>query len=313
MRVARVLRLAIGEGCLKAAARLALHDTANLAQMASDLGSAGQAHFNRHLRRMLGVSLGEDHRSVSRCRIRLAFSGRKGQRHRATTMLEPGLSLLLGFAFGLRHACEPDHVAAVSNLSLQKSGLRAGFQVGALWGIGHAFSVFALGGTLAVLETQMPLWCSQGFEFAVGVMLIVLGIRSVLRAFRQGRSGSVTLHQHGAHHHAHPNGAAHVHLFQVPLASGPLAVGMLHGLAGSGALAALAIPTLPTAVARLQYVALFGLGSTVGMGLLSMFLSVPLSGLRRIGFKTAHLVATAGLCSAGFGVYWCFLALQSHV
>ncbi len=211
---------------------------------------------------------------------------------------------LLGTALGLRHAFEPDHLAAVSTLATEQRTVRAGLWLGALWGVGHSCSLFVVGGTLAFAGAQMPPRVGAGFELLVAVMIVALGARAVRRSALEGSQGAVATHQHGALKHTHPAPAEHVHLRSWTFATRPLLVGLMHGLAGSGALTALVLAELHTVTARLGYIALFGAGSIVGMALLTGLAGVPLMRLVRAPRLAATALATSGLLSIGVGLWW---------
>ena len=196
-----------------------------------------------------------------------------------------------GFAslLGMRHALEPDHVAAVTTLvSREQSSYRAAW-LGVCWGIGHTLTLFVVGLGLVLVRKEIPAGWADVFEIVVAAMLITLGLRSVLQAVRLGSIGPSYLHRHRWIVHRHPGTSAHVHIGSWTFARRPLIVGMIHGLAGSGALAALVLTTLPTTASRLVYMILFGLGSTAGMGALSGLLGWPLA---RLG---AHERVTRGI------------------
>jgi hypothetical protein len=214
------------------------------------------------------------------------------------------LTGLLGVALGMRHAVEPDHLAAVSTLATEQKNARAGLALGALWGLGHTLSLLVVGGGLALLEAQMPPWVAALFELLVAVMIVVLGVRAVRRSFIEGRAGRASTHTHGDVEHTHAAPVEHVHLRSWTFATRPLLVGLLHGLAGSGAITALVLAELPTAGARLGYIALFGSGSVVGMALLTGLAGVPLMRLARTPRVATGLLAVAGLVSITVGLWW---------
>ena len=219
-------------------------------------------------------------------------------------VLELVTSSGLGSLLGMRHALEPDHLAAVSTLvSSEKNGVKAAF-LGMCWGVGHTISLVAIGALLVVLRTEMPAAASDAFEFGVALMLVALGVRAMYVAARQGLAGPAHVHHHGHVVHRHPGAPAHVHIGAWTLARRPLIVGAVHGVAGSGALTALVLATLPTTAARLSYMALFGIGSTVGMAALSGLLGWPLA---RVGSHRAlaRVVSLAvGCVSTALGVAW---------
>ena len=200
----------------------------------------------------------------------------------------------LGSIVGMRHALEPDHLAAVSTLvSREQSGGRAAL-LGLAWGLGHTTTLVAVGAALVILRAEMPADAADLFELVVGLMLVALGIRAIRQAARQGPAGPVSAHRHGRLVHSHPGVPAHVHIGRWTFARRPLLIGAVHGLAGSGALTALVLATLPTTAARLAYVTLFGLGSTFGMAALSGLIGWPIA---RLGAN--HLLALRDVVRAG--------------
>jgi hypothetical protein len=201
--------------------------------------------------------------------------------------------LLLGVLLGMRHALEPDHIAAVSTLVLESGSSRRGMLLGAFWGIGHSLALLSVGCLLALLHAELPGWLGEVFELAVAVMLIALGLRAVTVARQKVNNLSHShSHQHG-HTMSRPSRA---------LASRPLAFGVIHGLAGSGALTALVVAELPSTASRVTYISLFGFGSIVGMAALSGLAGWP---LQRLGRQRAVAVAISlltGALSFGLGV-----------
>jgi high-affinity nickel-transport protein len=216
------------------------------------------------------------------------------------------LTSLLGLVIGMRHALEPDHLAAISTLATENKGAKAGLWLGALWGLGHSLSLLVVGGALALLEAKMPDPVALGFELAVSVMILGLGVRAIAQSLREGRAGRLMTHAHGPLHHAHAAPMAHVHLRSWTLSTRPLLIGVVHGLAGSGALTALVLAELPSTGARLAYIAVFGLGSVVGMALLTGLAGVSLRGMARSPRLGSAFLGVAGLISSGVGVWWGF-------
>jgi hypothetical protein len=211
-----------------------------------------------------------------------------------------------GFAslLGMRHALEPDHMAAVSTLvSREPNGYKAAL-LGAWWGVGHTLSLLVVGLALVVLRAEMPARLVDVFEIAVAMMLTGLGIRTLIQAAQLGPQGPARVHRHRWVVHQHPGMPAHVHIGTWTLARRPLLVGAIHGLAGSGALAALVLATLPSTVARLTYMGLFGLGSTVGMAALSGALGWPLARLGAHENVARGVSAVVGCMSTALGLVW---------
>ena len=145
---------------------------------------------------------------------------------------------------------------------------------------------------------------SDVFEFSVALMLVGLGARAIYRAAQQGIDGPSYLHHHGRLVHAHPGAPAHVHIGRWTLARRPLLVGAVHGLAGSGALTALVLATLPSTAAQLVYMALFGLGSTLGMAGLSGIVGWPLGRIARHPSLERAVSMAVGCISIVLGVCW---------
>lgn len=221
------------------------------------------------------------------------------------------LPSLVGLALGMRHALEPDHLAAVSTLaSEERGGTRAGLKLGLYWGLGHTLSLLVVGGSLAALGAQMPARLESGFELLVAVMVVTLGLRAVRRAVKEGREGFEHTHEHGPLTHTHAAPSEHLHVSRWTLATRPLLIGVMHGLAGSGALTALVLAELPTPMARLTYIALFGAGSIVGMGLLTGLAGVPLMRLAKAPKLAAGLLLVTGVLSTGIGAWWGVGSLQ---
>ncbi|MEO8258651.1 MAG: urease accessory protein UreH [Acidobacteriota bacterium] len=219
-------------------------------------------------------------------------------------LLELVTSSGLGSLLGMRHALEPDHLAAVSTLVTgERSSARAAW-LGACWGLGHTLALFSAGVVLIVLRAELPASASDAFELLVALMLVGLGVRAIYCAARQGGDGPARLHHHGRLVHVHPGAPAHVHVGRWTLARRPLLIGAVHGLAGSGALTALVLTTLPTTAARLTYMVLFGLGSTVGMAALSGALGWPLGHLARHQTLARAISLTVGCVSTVLGLFW---------
>jgi hypothetical protein len=218
-------------------------------------------------------------------------------------LLQIAAGSTLGVALGMRHALEPDHLAAVSTLVAEERRSGRAVFLGVCWGLGHTLALVVVGAALIAIRAQMPPRMTDVFEFGVALMLVALGTRAIRRAAWQGSIGPSAIHHHGALVHRHP-GPEHVHVGRWTLARRPLIVGVVHGLAGSGALTALVLATLPTSAERITYMLLFGVGSTFGMAVLSGLLGWPLA---RLGgdartWRTVSLLV--GCLSTGLGIVW---------
>src|SRR3954469_4655642 len=219
-------------------------------------------------------------------------------------VLELVTSSGLGSLLGMRHAFEPDHLAAVSTLVTRERGGYKAALIGAWWGLGHTLSLLIVGTVLIFLRAEMTPPIAEAFEFCVALMLVGLGWRAIYQAAHQGLAGPLHVHHHGPVVHAHPGVPAHVHVGRWTLARRPLLVGAVHGLAGSGALTALVLTTLPTMTARITYISLFGLGSTVGMPALSGVLGWPLARLGSNHAVARGISMAVGCGSIGLGLAW---------
>jgi ABC-type nickel/cobalt efflux system permease component RcnA len=188
-------------------------------------------------------------------------------------------ALGLGFLLGLRHALEPDHVAAVSTFVSQEHGVLRSCLRGTLWGIGHTAALLAAGIAVVGFKLQISPALERHVDAIVALVLILLGGHVVRRAL-----GGVSLHRHEHSHGGVPHSHVHVHVgaaaehrhFHVWRgAPQPLLMGLLHGLAGSGALVVLVLTAMPSAGAAMVYILVFGVGSTAGMLVLSGLIGVP--------------------------------------
>jgi len=221
-------------------------------------------------------------------------------------MMSSLLTSLLGLSIGMRHALEPDHLAAVSTLATEHKSARAGLWLGVLWGVGHSLSLFIVGGGLALLEAQMPAQLALVFELLVAAMILGLGLRAMVRSVREGRSGVWSTHRHGQTTHSHSMPGAHLHLRSWTFATRPLIIGVVHGLAGSGALTALVLAELPSISARLLYIVVFGAGSIAGMALLTGLAGLPLMRVARSPRLASMLLGVTGCVSSLVGLWWGF-------
>jgi high-affinity nickel-transport protein len=207
-------------------------------------------------------------------------------------MTTGGLSLwALGILLGLRHALEPDHLAAVSTLAGAERGPRAAVGLGVAWGLGHTLALLAVATVLAAAQAALPPRLGTAFELGVGAMLVLLGVSAVARGWRRAASPTVA-----------PPAASRA------FARRSLVVGLLHGLAGSGALTVLVAAQLASPWGRVAYVALVGVGSMLGMAAVSGLAGVPLARAgARPGLARA-IAGLAGLVALGLGVTWIWRA-----
>jgi cytochrome c biogenesis protein CcdA len=216
----------------------------------------------------------------------------------------------LGFLLGMQHALEADHIAAVSSIAARRSDVRDIVKHGLTWGLGHTLTLFAFAGVAIALGHAIPEALSRPLETAVGVMLIGLGGHVLWRLWRdrvhfhRHRHDDGTVHIH-AHSHASesiPHSLAphaHAHAFRWRT----LLVGLMHGMAGSAALLVLAASQAPSVSAGLVYVALFGIGSMIGMGALSLVIAVPIAiSARWLTLANRALQGAVGLVTIAIGL-----------
>lgn len=216
----------------------------------------------------------------------------------------------LGLVLGARHAFEPDHLAAVSTLVAERPRPRQAAALGALWGLGHTAALAVVGIALVIAKAELAPAAERGFELVVAAMLIALGARSIVLALRQGRDGDAHAHAHGEHTHVHAGAVPHVHLGARALALRPLVIGVIHGLAGSGALAALAMAEMHSTATSLAYIALFGLGATAGMAAVSAAAALSLGRLSPGAATWRRVQLGSGALAVVIGVAWGALAIS---
>lgn len=225
-------------------------------------------------------------------------------------------SLLLAFSFamGLKHALEPDHLAAVSTIVSDRKSIWSSSLVGGLWGIGHTIALLIAGIAVVAFHFEIGERLANVLELGVGVMLLGLGAQTLWRVLKGGEIHT-HVHVHGGVIHAHPHvhDALELRAHEQPakthhglkLSAKPLLVGLVHGLAGSGALMLLILATIPTPSVAIAYILIFGIGSIGGMMAMSMLIGLPFhfaSG--RFVSVDKWLRSAAGLFSLAFGLIW---------
>jgi high-affinity nickel permease len=216
----------------------------------------------------------------------------------------------LGFLLGMQHALEADHIAAVSSIAARRTHVGDIVRHGLTWGLGHTLTLFAFAGAAILLGRAISEQFARPIETAVGVMLIGLGAHVLWRLWRD----RVHFHKHGhgdgtMHIHAHSHAGeniphvravhAHAHGFRWRT----LLVGLMHGMAGSAALLVLAVSQASSPAAGLGYVALFGIGSMIGMGVLSAVIAVPLAvSARWLTWANSGLQGAVGIVTTAIGL-----------
>lgn len=238
----------------------------------------------------------------------------------------------LGFFLGMRHATDPDHVLAVTTIVTRGFDLRRAAMIGVLWGLGHSLTVLAVGSAIVLFNVVIPDTAGRGMEMLVGAMLVALGLVNVLafvrlrlRSWPQVAGVSAHVHSHAHAHgdyvHAHVHGHApdvHPHApDRTPVAfldrvagrwpfyaaARPVAIGVVHGLAGSVAVTLLVVAVVPEPSWAVAYLLVFGLGTIVGMLIVTVSLASAVRlAARRSERLLQHVGLVAGLASIVFGI-----------
>src|SRR6266849_4525070 len=240
---------------------------------------------------------------------------------------------LLGLLLGMRHATDPDHVIAVTTILSRERRLMTAARIGIVWGLGHTLTVLLVGAAIIVFKIAIPTRLGLAMEFAVAVVLILLGAgatASLMRRFAARMRGTwpdrenlvvhAHPHTHGdtAHSHSHVHVGAddrihHDHLIaadKMPAfgSRSPLlksfGVGLVHGLAGSAAIALLILSAIPEPLWATLYLAIFCAGTIIGMGLITVAIATPfVVASRKVSWLHQGLVTGSGLLSFGFGLF----------
>jgi len=241
--------------------------------------------------------------------------------------------LAVGFFLGMRHATDPDHVIAVTTIvSNQRNSLRAAL-IGAFWGVGHTLTIFVVGAGIILFNLVIPMRLGLSMELSVAVMLIVLGLMNVAGFLRSMPGGSIHPHDgeevihshphsHGEYVHNHPHAhdpGTHPHApDHTPLAwldrvfgriglyqyLRPFVVGVVHGLAGSAAVALLVLTTIRNVHWAIAYLLIFGVGTIAGMMLITMSIASAFTMVGKGRQKFSRRLALAsGLLSVCFGLF----------
>jgi len=213
------------------------------------------------------------------------------------------LSLLsLGFLLGLKHALDADHVAAILTIATENRTFWRSSLIGFCWGVGHTVILLVVGTAVLLFKLTIPSAWAKLFEVAVGLMLVGLGLSVAIALWRERVHLHAHRHNHGEQHrhlHSHSHGAHHDHLHRFRLEYKSLAVGMVHGLAGSAALLLLVLAAVPSLGVGLVYILVFGAGSILGMVFLATAMSIPFA---MSAERTARVHQTLRAAAALFSI-----------
>jgi high-affinity nickel permease len=220
--------------------------------------------------------------------------------------VSPLTTLGLGLVLGLKHAFDSDHLIAVSSIVARERSPWRSLWIGLFWGLGHTLTLLVIGMLVLELDLRIPTPVELSFECAVGVILIGLGLTTLYDCWR--RQIHVHLHAHGnaahTHFHAHAESETHSHTHPLQLGAKPFLVGIVHGLAGSAALMLLVLTAVPSTALGLMYLAIFGCGSILGMGAVSLLMGVFFSfATDRFHEMSQVLRLTVGSLSTAFGAW----------
>jgi hypothetical protein len=239
----------------------------------------------------------------------------------------------LGFALGMRHATDPDHVVAVTAILTRERRLAAATRTGMVWGLGHSLTVLLVGCAIIVLKIQIPVRLGLAMEFGVAIVLILLGLPAVSALLKTigtragpacqpiAAAAALRVHAHFHSHHgfAHSHVHAHhddeavhrSHLFDSGAAYTPaprsalksFGVGLVHGLAGSAAISLFVLGAIPQPLWGAAYLGVFCLGTIAGMMLITTAIGAPMIlAANHVGRLHRKLVLGSGLLSFCFGL-----------
>jgi high-affinity nickel-transport protein len=219
---------------------------------------------------------------------------------------------LLGIVLGMRHATDPDHVIAVSTIVSKQRGVGKAGLIGVIWGLGHTLTIFLVGASIILFKVAIPARLGLAMELSVGLMLILLGVLNLTGVLQRtmGRflPGSTDMSA------ADPSGSTAPGAldFAEPVARSiglsnllrPLVVGVVHGLAGSAAIALLVMTTIRDPWREIGYLLTFGFGTVLGMMVITSVIAVPfIYTARRLSGWNRGMAVASGLLSVSFGIF----------
>ncbi len=220
--------------------------------------------------------------------------------------------ILLGLFLGMRHSTDPDHVVAVSTIVSRQRSIRSSATIGLLWGLGHTLTIFLVGSAIIIFGVVIPPRLGLSMEFCVALMLIVLGVLNLTGVLCRITERFTLPKTISAISQPVPSPSGRMELL-IDRTVGklglyqtirPLVVGLVHGLAGSAAVALLVLSTIKSPLWSTAYLLVFGFGTMLGMMLMTAAISIPLVYTGKKFFKiNRHLAAISGFASMAFGIF----------
>ncbi len=217
--------------------------------------------------------------------------------------------LLAGFLVGTMHAVEADHVAAVASLATRSRAPGEAVRMGIAWGLGHTVTLFCLGAVVLSLNAVVAPQFAALLELLVGIMLVGLGLGVLRRLLRKRTPYRPHLQAQSDRRRASARIPGQKQTDASRLPRHALAVGLLHGMAGTAALVVLALDNVGSFELALAYLGLFGIGSVAGMALLSLAMAVPMQlAARSLTWAHNGLSAAVGLATIAIGCFAIYTA-----
>ncbi|MBM7869026.1 sulfite exporter TauE/SafE [Clostridium pascui] len=214
--------------------------------------------------------------------------------------------LVIGFILGIKHAMEPDHVIAVSTMVSDTKKLLSSSIIGVFWGIGHTITLFIVGMVFIFMKNEIPGEIALFLEFAVGVMLVYLGIKSYVFAEKNHIHSHKHTHNDILHEHFHEENINHQHdNSKIPYFKS-IFIGLVHGLSGSAAMILLTMTSVKHSWQAGIYIIIFGLGTISGMLLCTILIGIPFALSNENKRMNVNLSRAAGIISSMYGVYYMY-------
>jgi high-affinity nickel permease len=215
------------------------------------------------------------------------------------------VALAIAFLLGLRHASDPDHLVAVTSLVAAEDGdTREAARLGAWWGIGHAGALVVIGIPLIAFKAELPAWLESGAEKAIGALILVLATRVIYKWARGDYRATAHAHDDGHRNRRHlSKGDGHRHV-KVRTPAQALSIGLLHGLAGTGAVVLLLIAALPSRLEAGLALAVFAPMSIASMAALTAAFAWVLTRPIIEPVYRSILIPALGLFGVMFGAWY---------